>query len=161
MADNIFPIDTDGIIAKDFLCKIDYAIFTLSLNDDENIITFPMQLYHVKLNLNTDTRITSKEIATGVFISNAIVPKSGMSHVRILNINNNEVIVKNITLETEPLENYIMLPYKQKNSDKIFQLLKEKMKINCNATLYNIFKKYQEIFCLEGEPLSMNNLYTK
>lgn len=138
---------------KRFLCKIDYETFTLSMNDEENTITLPMHakpihkltviisarteiIHPVKLELDADTLIINKEIVQGVFISNAIVPKNGMSHIKILNTNNTEVILNDINLDTEPLENYDILKYQQKQTTRTFQnerfrTLKEKIKINC------------------------------
>lgn len=119
----------------------------------------------VQLNLTEDSIILSKELESGIFIGNTIVPGSGITHVKFLNTTDEDVILKNVNFEIEPLNKYVFLTKSQNNKDRFSKLL-QTLKIDntdSKATdeLINIFKDYQDIFHLEGDVLTANNFYTQ
>lgn len=122
-----FPIDTDGIIGRDFLtrymCKIDYETQTLTVILDNtevvtplyinknafNIIRIPPRteiITPINLNLDQDSVILNEEIQTGVFIANSIVPSKGICHLKILNTTETEIIINKVKPKLIPLSNY-------------------------------------------------------
>lgn len=134
IVDDKFPIDTDGIIGRDFLTqylgKIDYETFTLSLFVNSKTITLPMQtkayntlritipprtqiIQPIKLNLTEDCVIFNSELKDGIFLSNSIAPKNGMTHIKLLNTTNETITLQGIKLHTDPLKKlqYIKLQY--------------------------------------------------
>lgn len=182
---NEFPIPTDGIIGRDFLnkfrFKIDYENYTLSARVGENHVELPLILSTTECNnihiparceiicaLNiprdTDVIIQKEELKPGIFVGSSIVPKEGIAHAIFINTTENETIVKNfkpiisrihkneqIIVDNKNLETRI------KNLEKILQI--EGQDTSANEKILNICRKYQDIFLLDNDTLSVNNFY--
>lgn len=187
-----FPIHTDGILGRDFLCKyncnIDYDKFILTVNTGDDKITLPIHdnkfsvnfvkipprsevIVPFDLNIEEDGVICSREIAKGVFLANAIVPKKGNKHVRLLNVLDKTTIIKNLCIETVPLRNYEI--YRTNNTtthtkynDERFSRLLNELNLDVDDDmakneLIGILRKYQSTFHLENEHLTTNNFYNQ
>lgn len=192
IVDEEFPIPTDGILGRDFfsrfLCKIDYETFTITLTLGNEEITVPMKSWinknycmkverrsesiHPKnLDICEDSIILNKEIKSGIFVSNTIVPGKGNHHVKILNTTDNDIILENIDFEIEPLRNYTIVqsthrPRETNFSKDRFSKLIDTIKMDvkdekARTELIQIFKDYEDIFHLKGETLTSNNFYTQ
>ena len=120
-----FPILTDGIIGRDILnrllAKIDYETYSVIFVVKNEDLTIPMKtrtlkdffitipkrsetIHYINVNVKEDSLVLNKEIEDGIFVSNCIIPKEGMAHVKILNTIDKEVKLKN---DIEPISNYI------------------------------------------------------
>lgn len=127
MVPETFPIDTDGILGRDFLCKyncnIDYDKFILSMNIQNDCIEIPIQnstikinhisipprteiIVPIKINIKEDSVVHNRQIAKGVYLANTIIPKNGIQHVKLLNVREKPIMIHNLKLNTIPLENY-------------------------------------------------------
>ena len=97
-------------------------------------------IYPLQLNLTEDSIILSNELEPGIFVGNTIVPGKSISHVKILNTTDEDIILKNIHLEIEPLSNYVFLTKsknhtKQQNNKDRFNNLLQTLKINNNDSI--------------------------
>lgn len=185
-----FPIATDGILGRDFLinylCKIDYETLTITINlkDKEYILPINTKIptnktveipprteiiLPIKLNIQEDSVVFNQEIQKGVFLANSIAPAKGISHVKIMNVNSHAVNIEEFKCTTEKLTNYnILNTHTQTNTynNERFNKLMKELKLNnlgkeTETELKEIFRKYQSIFHLEGEKLSVNNFYNQ
>ena len=124
--DSNFPIKTDGIIGRDILnkllAKIDYETFTVTFIIDNEELTIPMKtkifndffiqvpkrseaIHQIYVLLNEDSLVLNKQLHEGVFLGNCIIPKEGIAHIKILNTTNEDIKLKNIELDVEPISN--------------------------------------------------------
>lgn len=185
-----FPINTDGILGRDFLCKyncsIDYEKYVLTVNTGNESVMLPIHdkafsVRYVKipprseiilpfqLDLKEDGVITSREIAHGVFLANSIIPKTGNQHIRLLNVLDKATVIENLKVYTIPLKNYDIFESNAHNglhSEERFQRLLGELNIdgndeNAKHELLGILKEYQSVFHLDGEQLTTNNFYTQ
>ena len=127
-----FPIQTDGIIGRDFLiknkCKIDYELFTLHIQSMENeiispiftqlpdkeYITIPQRseyIHHIRIDNTEESLILNQEIQKGIFLANTIIPAKGIKHVKILNTLEEEVTIPliNIQPKISPISDYYLV----------------------------------------------------
>ena len=167
-------------------CNIDYDKFILTINTENEVITLPIQnetfriayveipprsevILPFNLDIEEDSVICSREIGQGVFLANAIVPKVGIQHIRLLNALEETAIVRNLKVETVPLKNYDIYKANGNKADqdeeRFGKLLKELNMENGNnserSELLEILREYQSIFHLEGERLTTNNFYSQ
>lgn len=182
-----FPIQTDGILGRDFLAKhgcniclktwlITFEIgrkrFEVPIEDkfNGNIVIPPrcqvikkLKLSHVK----EDSVILSKQIRPGVFCANTIVGPEAQ-YVKFVNVNNNaEVIPHNFdVLKIVPIRNYSTLPldkHENNDNDRVQQLMNE---LNLQSSLPEVKRKlgdlcakFNDIFALKNDTLTANNFY--
>lgn len=125
-------------------------------------------IHRVKLDLTKDSVVFNKEIQKGVFLGNSILPKEGFAHIRLLNVNDSEIRIKNLNLEREPLNNYYIINQKIKIilTKHVFTKLIKILNLDSDDkiardSLYKIFEQFPDIFYIEGETLSTNNFYTQ
>ena len=59
----------------------------------------------------------NRELTQGVYLANAIIPKIGNQHVKLLNVTDATIIIDNMKVETVPLSNYQICSV-NKNVDK-------------------------------------------
>ena len=187
IVDYNFPIQTDGILGRDFLiknsCKIDYETFTIALyfNDIEMILPMQTKLPHnndifiparmqtikaINLNLVEDSVILNEEIQEGIFVANTIVPSRGIAHVKILNTREESINIKNFTPKILPLRNFEILQAKtfRENKNDRYKKLLEELELDfvdktMEKSLLDIFKEYSDVFHLNGDKLTANNFY--
>ena len=194
MVSGDFPLFTDGILGRDFLerfkCKIDYGSWLLFINFESTEIAVPMHfkiptkssfvvaprcelIQAVQLDLAEDGLILNDEIAPGVFLANAIVPRVGVKHVKILNTTDKPVTLGNFNVKFQSLSDYNV--YSTQNADvqrepvvdarriaRLREILKRKLAGTApefRDSVLELCLKYHDIFHLEGDRLSVNNFY--
>lgn len=189
IVDRNFPIATDGILGQNFLefyeCLINYKDYSLKINFGYgstvttlqnpkilNVITIPprSEIYtELPIKLTEDSVVINKEVAKGIFIASSIIDKD-TPVVKLMNINNKPVVLKNINCKYEPLSSFEIPKInkgisKNGKSEKLIYL--EKLLIENNphikCTIKDKFLKllceYSDVFALENEKLSTNNFY--
>lgn len=178
-----FPINCDGILGNDFLstfsCIVDYGSRTLSIPvSNANIIIdsikFPKllaiparseKITRISVNVSNGEELlcTSKEIISGVFVSNSLV-KAVENSVTISLINTNEfsVEVDVAKFEFEKIDQYDIFNLNNSWSDGISSRLKNlqsKLKLDhlndeeLNSIL-SICRDHNDIFHLDGDILT-------
>lgn len=60
----------------------------------------------MEFHIEEDGVVRNREILTGMYLVNAIIPKDGIQHIRLLNTTEEKVIVHNINIDTIPLSKY-------------------------------------------------------
>lgn len=187
---NDFPIPTDGIIGRDLLekckCKIDFETYTATFNISNEEFVIPINtkcvynteiciparteaIVSVDICTDKDSIIFNKEIAPGVFLANSIIPALGNKHVKILNTTEKDVVVNSIDFEKDDLENYEIYNYTKSDSsvdnDRIKKVLEDldiqSLDPIAKQSLTDIIVKYNDIFHIDGDKLTVNNFYTQ
>lgn len=167
------------------LAKIDYETFLITVIIENCEITIPLEsklprsntfevparteiIKALNLKLEEDSVICNEEIKTGVFVSNSIIPKNGVSHVKIINTLDTPVLLENFQPTLEPFSSYQILNISSKGSkDHLLsrnrKLEKELMFNTLDPTLkdsiVDLCKEYSDIFHLDDDKLSCNNFY--
>lgn len=186
IVDDSFPIPTDGILGRDFLvkfkCTIDYESWLLNINtanyiislpiedNAENAFTIPARCEVIRnipnLSLTEDSVVLSQEIQPGVFCGNTIVSPTSRC-IKFVNTTENQVIIRNFKPKIDVLKNYdkITVNNNKNLNDNVrlhelnSQISLEHVPIFAKNKLTNLIRKYQDVFCLPNEHLSINNFY--
>lgn len=181
-----FENNFHGVIGLDFFLKycatIDFEKFMLSFYDGKNRITVPMHasqeiftlipkrseiIKYFHVDHNTDCVVLTDEIGDGIFIAGSIVtPKANKIPVRILNVQDRDVTLKNFKPKIDFLKNYELCHFESNDNksisriEKLLGLLKLKeLKGNENLALQKICAKYSDVFHLDTDPLTTTNIY--
>lgn len=187
-----FPILTDAILGRDFLvkykCKIDYDLWMLQLNIDDEKLDLPMHhtlpknnrfilparaeiIRPITLHLESDSVIFNQELAPGVFLANAILPCSGFKHVKIINTNDHPTALSTFKVSYSPLNQFGVHKSKsptydpaevKRRGDVIEAALKKKMEKSPpegRSSIIKACRDFHDIFLLEGDRLTANNFY--
>lgn len=182
-----FPIQTDGILGRDFLaanrCKIDYESWLLHFDLGNVSVSVPIEDnfqngFILPQRSETIRRLTNKtyksemvvhakEIQSGIFLGNAIISgKEPMA--KFMNTTNKPVFISynQINPITEPLDNYYVLKNNQTTSYKNIRkenIWNEIDSANIPNFIQKDFKQlisnYSDVFCLSEDALSTNNFY--
>lgn len=103
--------------------------------------------------------IPNQEIQTGIYVANTIATSSN-TFVRILNTTDSDQLVNMDTLKYEPLSNYNVVQANSEHRNKtVLSQLKKNFPELFKSQLENICSEYIDIFALESEPITVNNLY--
>lgn len=180
-----FECKVDGILGLDFLRKIqaqlDFAKHTISFEFNNynreyemvgeiNYITIPARcekVYLVGTALQGDCVVSPYEVCKGVFVGGMIVrAKNSKVPVRIMNVNEKSVTLKNFTPIISELNQYksINLNTVEKHNDnRVRELLNELKLEHLNKEekreITNIVAKYADVFQLTGDKLGTCNVY--
>ena len=107
-----------------------------------------------------------EEICQGVFVVSILVnPQNGQIAVRFLNVNEREVMVKNFKPRLEYASNYEIYTFIKTNNlfvervDKVLDLIDTTSLNAKKKSIEKICAKYADVFYLEGDPLTVTNLY--
>lgn len=119
------------------------------------------------VDFKTEHVLLNEEIKPHVFIANTIIrPINGRIPVKILNVSNKPVILNELKPKMNKLENYDIIQLKEleENTERANKLLKE-LKLNHlkgeeKAIISKICLKYKDIFCLEGDKLTVTKIFT-
>lgn len=182
---NDFPIPTDGILGRDFLvkykCTINYEYWLLNLNISNQILTLPINdnsnnsftlparcevIRNIpNFDVTEDSVVLSQEIQPGVFCGNTIVSPTS-KFVKFVNTTGNQVVVHNFKPSVDLLQNYdkvnnnsIKTNNNSRLNDLSLYLDTSRVPIYAKQKLMNLIAKYQDVFCLPDEHLSINNFY--
>ena len=133
---------------------------------EENSITIPARSEVIRfINVQTTEEeylIPHHMIDVCVLIAYYITSKS-KSMVRLMNTTDNNLIIRNVYIRTESLNDYkiVKLTNNPKDKDKkeILRKLSKKFPEFVDEELNTHCSKFIEIFALETEKISLNNLY--
>lgn len=185
-----FPIPADGIIGLDFIrgfrCKVDFFNWKLTIRRNnfheklvipiydqpsantcyyQNTFAIPARCEVVRrvtvTTVDNEKFIPSQEIRPGVFIGRTIVDKR-ISYVRILNTNDESVIVTDPDIKVEDLSDYDVLDpriYECSNRDLVMQKLQKNFPDFAYDKLTSLCRRYLDIFALATDKISVNNFY--
>ncbi|WP_331035211.1 reverse transcriptase domain-containing protein [Lactovum miscens] len=185
-----FEIPVSGILGKDFLkdfnCNIDYSTMTLTVTtsnctvvlnifegpDKDSLIIPPrcevVRHFKVvgKVSMLEDQVVHPTEIAKGVFLSRAIFnPNSPL--LKVLNVNSEAVIIKNLLPETENLSNYdVYSADKIDNANKargkkVTAIVGKGVPEYVKKELGDLCEEFSDVFALETDKMSVNNFYSQ
>lgn len=187
IVDSNFPIPADAILGRDFIakynCILDYSNWTMSMqfgykritipiftNPGSNVLFIPPRCEVIRemetLKLTQDALVLNKEIHPGVFISRTIVSKN-CPLVKIINTTSENVIVKDVKLETIPLDQFHICNVRpesnSENNTRYLDLLKELSTDNIPTFAKNkvleLCNRFSDIFALKSDKLTVNNFY--
>lgn len=74
----------------------------------------------INIDIDEDSIVLNSEIKKSVFIPNTVTPAKGVRHVKILNTNGENLIIKYFDVDIEPLSNYHILKVRN-NVNKQFK----------------------------------------
>lgn len=175
-----------GIIGTDFLqkfqAKINFENFTLGLSVHDYNITLPIEtnydfsikiparcevIKYIWTNVTVDCVVLAKELTTGVYVGSTIVrPKQNLIPVRILNTNDEEIIIKNFQPEITKLNEYNICNFSNSKMSSVDRVKKLLNLINTDSlneeeeySIQKVCAKYADVFHLDGEPLTVTNIY--
>lgn len=108
-----FPLDTDGVLGRDFLekhyCKKDYKTYTLNIYIQEQHITLPIKssipniitlphwsesMYPIENKEGEDRIILNDQLKQGIYRALTMIPAKESCYSRILNTTNKKVTLK-------------------------------------------------------------------
>lgn len=176
-----FPISVDGILGRDFLKRFyanldcDTELLTLSDNNqtfeiplqselhDGSFIVPPRSEVMRKINVNGVGLIKSTQLKQGVFVGNTLISEE--AYVSILNTTLRPQRI-NPTFVVHSADDYHIFNYDVVNkmrTDRFNALLSElnfSDEIRSQKTnVYDLCHKYQDIFSLQEDVLTVNNFY--
>lgn len=135
--------------------------YCLSIPPRSEVIKF------CKVDYEGDCVILSEELCDGVFVASIIAKaENGEIAVRFLNVNEREVSIKNFKPKVEHIQNFQVYDFNKSNHlsvervDKVLDLI-DMSSLNKEEknSIEKICAKYADIFHLEGDPLTVTNLY--
>lgn len=185
VVDGLKLLSTEGILGNDFLMKygayIDFESSTLSLGNTQGRVSTVLQntskmisipsrsefITFVSTNVEDDYVIFPREIAKDVFIASTIVrPKNGKIPVRILNIREEVVNIKQFTPLMKPLSEFNLLEKTEFESNPsereklLFENLNlEHLKGREKVSVEQICRKFSDLFLLPGDKLTYSNVF--
>lgn len=180
-----FDLSIHGILGSDFLNKykaiIDYEKFLITLHNDNDEISVPLKskveyctiipprceiIHYCYTDETEDCVILNEQISDGVIIASTIAkPKANKIPVRILNVNEREIKIKNFQPKLEILSNFEVLNYGRNyiSVERVDEVLDSVNMKSLNeeekTSIQKICAKYADVFHLEGDPLTVTNLY--
>lgn len=179
-----FSSDIDGIIGTDFLTRyasqVDYETFLFSFWYKGRQICLPLQSSHdyeeivparcevikyFPVNMKCDCVVMPEEVCNGVFVAGVVnSPKDGMIPVRLLNVNERDIRLRNYRPKVDKLTNFelCMLGKSERSIDRIERVLDsinlEGLHKEERTSIEKICAKYADVFHLEGERLTVTNV---
>lgn len=180
-----FDSNIQGVLGSDFFSKygaiIDYEKFLFSFWKNYRKITVPLdsetdeytvipprcEVIKFCFTDNTDECIIqNEEVCEGVLVGAAIVKAEGNKiPVRLLNVNEREIKLRNFRPKVESITNYEVYQYNcNKISvdrvDKVLDMINTKsLTTEELSSIEKICAKYADIFHLDGDPLTVTNIY--
>lgn len=184
IVDDSFSIPVQGILGKDFIknnnCVLDYSDFTLTLKNADfetkiNILESPGDevnfipprcevIRHFKSKFKEDIVVLNYEIAPGVFTASTITQGSN-SYVRVLNLTNEPKVIPN-TIQASPLSEFDFVNQEgngeeRKRNEEIIKIISKNLNDTSPPELISLCSKYNDVFGLETDPMTVNNFYTQ
>ena len=180
-----FECQVDGILGLDFIkalgVKLDYERATMSFKYQDKTLEFGLagiaeyssvparceKIMWINHFGCEDCVILPQQACDGVFVGGAVVrPRKGKIPVKVLNINEKEVSLKNFAPLLRKVEEFNILNFedvKQQDPDRVTQLLNL---IDLNhlpgierQAVQGLIAKYADIFHLPGDKLNICNVY--
>lgn len=174
-----------GVLGTDFLMRnkasINYEKFTITLQNQNGTVTVPLQSksdYYtivpprceiIKYCYTIETEdcvIMNDEICEGVILASSIVrPVGNRVPVKIMNINEREIRLKNFQPKISRLKDYEMCQFSKnevsvERVERILDLINRPLKNDEERdSIDRICVKFADIFHLEGDPLTVTNIF--
>lgn len=179
-----FPIPCDGILGLDFIskyrCFLDYGDpWTLIIrpsnrpysqipmydSPSNELLTLPGRCQVIRrvgiAPGHGDVYVPNQRIAEGVYVGRTIMTREN-PFIRILNVNDNQVELKNVVLDSEQLDNYNVYDTPSVQKDRTTEIL-GKLQKNFPSLHHNILTKlcseYSDVFALDTDEVTFNNFY--
>lgn len=188
---NTLPCQTRAILGHDFLQQHN-AVLNLELNsltlcdNSGNKVTTTLRsknewknktyilpprsesIHFVKTNFSEEGLVCATELREGIFLASTLVkPTNGLIPILVLNTNENEVCLDNITPDICKISEYNLCSFdkcENLNADrvkKLFNLLQLKHLNNEEqVAIENICAKFSDVFLLPGDKLTTTNIYS-
>lgn len=183
---NKFNPDIQGVLGSDFFVKyganLNYEkfLFSLSVNNDKVVvpmlsnfdqyIMLPPRseiIHYCSSDVMNDCVISSEELSEGVFVAGVIAKaEKGQIPVRFLNVNDREVRIRNFQPRLESVSNFEIYNFGKSDKfnvervDKVLDLIDlSSLNKEEKLSIEKICAKYADVFHLEGDPLTVTNLY--
>lgn len=181
-----FDDSMHGVLGADFFNKyfavIDFEKFLITFWVDSNKIVLPMQSKHdlyttiparcevikyVNTELVEDCVVLPNELCEGVFVAGCVArpDSNNMIPVKILNVRDEVISLRNFKPKIEKLQGYDALKFKDNQIsvnrvEKLLNLIKtEHLNREEKLSIDKICAKYSDIFHLPNDPLSVTNIY--
>lgn len=138
----------------------------------ENTIMLParcevfrqFKCYNPEVSEQNPLLVTPYEISKGVFVSRSII-NSKNPILRVLNINSDQVIIKNSIMATENLHDYniysIDSPEMTDRQLKINSIIPKDIPKEIKHEFHKLCHKYTDIFAFENDKMTTNNFYSQ
>lgn len=179
-----FPIPCDGILGLDFLEKYNSSLHygkewklflrpsfnrTIEIRVHETpdgcSMVIPSRCEVIReVDISPgkgDVYVPNQQIADGVFVGRTIVSRE-KAFVRVLNVNDKDIILKNVYVTSESLSNYDLYDTPKSNVSVRTEIL-QKLQRNFPKFAYDDLTKlcsdYLDVFALESDPATFNNFY--
>lgn len=181
-----FTDGINGVLGSDFFHKyfatIDYEKYEFSFWIGEKKISVPIQsqcnfytkiparceiIKYFSVDINEDCVVLSEELSQGVLIASSLAtPKNNIIPVKILNVRDEEVILRNFKPKVEKLKDFEICNFSDSKNysvnriDTLLDLINTDHlnKEEC-FSIQRIITKYSDVFYLEKDPLSTCNFY--
>ena len=176
-----------GILGSDFFEKysasINYENFEFSFVVNDKRITIPMEssfnnsikiparcevIKYFKVDKSHECVVIPEELGRGIFVAGILAKpnKDNLIPVRILNVRENEVVLKNFKPKTLNANEFQITTFKEfhsKSVDRVSEVLALIKMTHLNkeekSAVEHICAKYADVFHLEREPLTVTNIY--
>lgn len=184
IVDKNFPINTEGILGREFLefhkTSIDFSTrqvifghgFGIDLIDTVtcNYMNIPpfceiertLEPCCLDLNGNSDQVIIGGELQPGVYLGKGVVSRNNVV-VRILNATHEcvNVLVSSLSNRFESVDNFEIKTVKldPERNDKLKKFLKERIPKYAREDVLSLCDRYADVFLLDGELISCCNFF--
>lgn len=176
-----------GIVGSDFFynysANINYEKLSLSLWIRNDKISIPMQstytycksiparcekIFYFRVEVSDECVVIPEEVCEGVFIAASLATPDAenMIPVRILNVRDEDITIKNFNPKIEKLQDYQLCDFQNNynNSvnrvDRLLDIIKtQDLNKEERFSLQKICAKYSDVFHLENDALTVSNIY--
>ena len=173
----------DGIIGVDLLSRvnalIDFSEQCIKIHGHDDVIYMDSvntvsiripprceKIFEVEVGDIGDSVILQREITGGVFVAGMIVsPNDGKVNVRLLNINDHEVVLHNFIPETRRMNEFVYVNsgdsrgYDEKRINALMQSISlNHLDQRERDSIEDILKRFHDVFHLDGDKLTTTDL---
>lgn len=184
---NALDHEWHGILGSDFFynysANIDYEKLLLSLGFGDDKISIPMQsaytycksisarcevIIYFKVEILEDCVVMPEEICEGVFVAASLATPNAqnMIPVKILNVRDENIVIKNFNPKIQKLQDFHLCHFKSYSNnsvnrvDRLLDLIKtQDLNKEEKYSLQKICAKYSDVFHLENDSLTVTNIY--
>lgn len=182
-----FDKDMHGVLGSDFFEKysaiIDYETFKFSFIINNTKIVIPMEskfnqcirvparceiIKYFEINNKNDCIVLPEQLGEGLFVAGIVArpTKSREIPIRILNVRENDVIIKNFKPKVVSADEYQITKFSDTQIISVSRVEKVLNSINFDnlnkeekSSLEHICAKYADVFHLPNDPLTVTNVY--
>lgn len=175
-----------GILGADFFVQykanINFETYRFSFYIDNRKVSIPIHSHsdfctyipprceiikYFKVDSNKQYVVVNDEVSDGVFVASSLVlpDKNSMIPVRILNVRDEQVRIKNFKPRIDDLENYNICKFDDNSQsveriERLLNLIKfQDLSKEEKMSLQKICAKFSDVFHLDGDPLTITNIF--